>query len=90
MIKPILLLWSFKRRKDGHVRRSGIVPDGVTSAEANPLGNGTVLLLGFSKLLLGPESLVALLKTSRSASGCVTILAAVECPSPISTSEISA
>lgn len=37
----------------------GVVSDGVTSAEANPLGNGTVLLLGFSKLLLGPESLVA-------------------------------
>lgn len=37
-----------------------IVPDGVTGPQTDPLGNGTVLLLGFRKLLLGLESLVAL------------------------------
>jgi hypothetical protein len=36
------------------------VPDGVTSSQADPLGNGPVLLLGFRKLLLGSEGLVAL------------------------------
>lgn len=40
----------------------GIVPDGVTSAQPNPLGNGAVLLLGLSKLLLNLEGLVALLE----------------------------
>lgn len=36
------------------------VPDGVVGAEANPLGKGTVLLLGLGKLLLDTESLVGL------------------------------
>lgn len=37
------------------------LPDGVTSPETNPLRNRTVLLLGFGKLLLGTEGLLALL-----------------------------
>lgn len=37
------------------------LPDGVASAQANPLGDGTVLTLSFGKLLLGAEGLVALL-----------------------------
>lgn len=36
-----------------------VVADGVAGPQANPLGNGTVLLLGLRKLLLGLESLVA-------------------------------
>jgi hypothetical protein len=36
------------------------LPDGVTGPETNPLGDGTVLLLSFGKLLLGAETLVAL------------------------------
>ena len=38
------------------------VPNGVAGAEPNPLGNGTVLLLGLSQLLLDTERLVALLR----------------------------
>jgi hypothetical protein len=41
-------------------RRVKAVPDGVASAETNPLGDGTVLLLRLGKLLLRLESLVAL------------------------------
>ena len=37
-----------------------IVPDGVARSEANPLGDGTVLLLRLGELLLGAERLVAL------------------------------
>lgn len=37
----------------------GVVSDGVTGPEANPLGDRTVLLLSFGKLLLGTEGLVA-------------------------------
>jgi len=37
-----------------------LVPDGVTSPQADPLGNGPVLLLGLGKLLLGAESLLGL------------------------------
>lgn len=33
------------------------VPDSVVGAEANPLGNGTVLLAGLGQLLLGAERL---------------------------------
>ena len=40
------------------------LPDGVTGPEANPLGDRTVLLLSFGKLLLGTEGLVALQKIS--------------------------
>lgn len=36
------------------------VPDGVASAEPDPLGDGSVLLLGLGQLLLDTESLVAL------------------------------
>jgi len=32
-----------------------VVPDGVVGPEANPLGNGAVLLLRTRKLLLGSE-----------------------------------
>jgi hypothetical protein len=32
-----------------------VVPDGVAGPQANPLGNGAVLLLRFGKLLLGAE-----------------------------------
>jgi hypothetical protein len=36
------------------------VPDGVTSPQSDPLGNGSVLLLSSGKLLLGTECLVGL------------------------------
>jgi hypothetical protein len=36
------------------------IPDGVASLQANPLGNGPVLLLGLGQLLLGAERLVGL------------------------------
>lgn len=36
------------------------IPDGVTSPQANPLGNGPVLLLCSGELLLGAERLVGL------------------------------
>ena len=42
-----------------------VVPDGVASPEADPLGNRAVLLLSFGKLLLGAEGLVGLLNVSR-------------------------
>ena len=38
----------------------GLVPDGVTSPQSDPLRDGSVLLLGFRQLLLRPEGLVAL------------------------------
>lgn len=38
------------------------LPDGVAGAQADPLGDGTVLALSLGKLLLGAEGLVALLK----------------------------
>lgn len=38
------------------------LPDGVAGAQTDPLGNGTILALSLSKLLLGAEGLVALLK----------------------------
>jgi hypothetical protein len=37
------------------------LPDGVTGSQTDPLRNRTVLLLGFGKLLLGAEGLLALL-----------------------------
>lgn len=37
----------------------GVVVDGVAGPQTNPLRDGTVLALGFSKLLLGAETLVA-------------------------------
>jgi hypothetical protein len=36
------------------------VPDGVAGPQADPLGNGTVLLLRAGKLLLGAEGLLGL------------------------------
>ena len=36
------------------------IPDGVASLQANPLGDGPVLLLGLGQLLLGAERLVGL------------------------------
>jgi len=36
----------------------GVVADSVTGPQADPLGDGTVLLLGFGKLLLGAERLL--------------------------------
>ena len=46
----------------GEARDEGkqAVPNGVVGAQTNPLGNGSVRLLRFGKLLLGAESLVAL------------------------------
>jgi hypothetical protein len=40
--------------------QQGDLPDGVAGAQANPLGDGPVLALGFGNLLLGAEGLVAL------------------------------
>lgn len=40
--------------------KQGELPDGVASAQANPLGDRAVLALSLSKLLLGAEGLVAL------------------------------
>ena len=47
--------------------QSKYLPDGVTGPETNPLGDGTVLSLGFGKLLLGAETLVALIERKGSA-----------------------
>lgn len=41
------------------------LPDGVVRPQANPLGNGTVLLLSFGKLLLGAEGLLALFSSKK-------------------------
>lgn len=41
------------------------IPDGVASLQANPLGNGPVLLLGLGQLLLGAERLVGLLSSKK-------------------------
>lgn len=42
------------------IEEIGHLPDGVTGPQTNPLGDGTVLLLSFGKLLLGAETLLAL------------------------------
>jgi hypothetical protein len=42
------------------VRENGCLPDGVSGPQADPLWNGTILLLRFGKLLLGAEGFVAL------------------------------
>lgn len=41
-----------------------VVPDGVVRPQADPLGDGTVLLLRAGKLLLGAEGLLALYNIS--------------------------
>jgi hypothetical protein len=41
-------------------RQRGVVPDGVAGPQANPLGDGAVLLLRTRKLLLGAERLLGL------------------------------
>lgn len=40
--------------------RGVVVPDGVAGPEADPLGDGAVLLLSLCKLLLGAERLLGL------------------------------
>jgi hypothetical protein len=51
---------------DGYRQAGWYLPDGVTGPETNPLGDGTVLLLSFGKLLLGAETLVALYRGATS------------------------
>lgn len=53
-------MWWFERRGERRQEFRQVVPNGVSSPQANPLGNGTVLLLRFGELLLRPERLVAL------------------------------
>ena len=50
-------------RGDARIRSIG-VPDGVVCPQADPLGNGAVLLLSLCKLLLGAERLLGLWKMS--------------------------
>jgi hypothetical protein len=38
----------------------GNIPDGVTGAKTDPLGDGAVLLLSFGELHLGAEGLLGL------------------------------
>jgi len=57
-----------------------IVPNGVTGSEADPLRNGAVLLLGFRKLLLGTERLVAGHGYSSWLSRCCAVLMVVGPP----------
>jgi hypothetical protein len=45
--------------------RGVCVPDGVVCPQADPLGNGAVLLLSLCKLLLGAERLLGLYKCVR-------------------------
>lgn len=52
------------RRMMGISLAGSIVPDGVVRSEANPLGDGTVLLLRLGELLLRAERLVALWKVT--------------------------
>ncbi len=53
--------------------RECFVPDGVTGAQTDPLGNGSVLLLRLGELLLRAESLVALLGIASSALTLVVV-----------------
>ena len=46
--------------------------DGVTGPQTNPLGDRTVLLLGFGKLLLGAETLVALYEKKKFKSATIS------------------
>lgn len=54
--------WSFLSSLNmvGFGAQECVVPDGVTSSQTDPLGNGAVLLLGLGQLDLGAERLVAL------------------------------
>lgn len=45
--------------------RGVVVPDGVVCPQADPLGDGAVLLLSLCKLLLGAERLLGLYKFVR-------------------------
>ena len=51
-------------RNHRHLRGVGVrgvgVPDGVVCPQADPLGDGAVLLLSLCKLLLGAERLLGL------------------------------
>ena len=55
-----ILFVPISRSRGGLVVRGIDLPDGVASAQANPLRDRAVLTLSFGKLLLGAESLVAL------------------------------
>lgn len=48
-----------RQLRDAGVRGVG-VPDGVVCPQADPLGDGAVLLLSLCKLLLGAERLLGL------------------------------
>ncbi|KAL1838148.1 hypothetical protein VTJ49DRAFT_2999 [Mycothermus thermophilus] len=52
------------------VEGGDLVPNGVASAQPDPLGDGPVLLLGLGQLLLGLESLEALLGGEQVVSNC--------------------
>lgn len=54
------------------VRR--VVPDGVVGPQANPLGDGAVLLLRAGKLLLGAEGLVGLRSCQNSPGDSTSII----------------
>ncbi len=51
-----------KNLQDAGARGVG-VPDGVVCPQADPLGDGAVLLLSLCKLLLGAERLLGLYKS---------------------------
>ena len=55
-------LLPLKSPQQNNQRKRAYLLDGVTGPQTNPLGDRTVLLLGFGKLLLGAETLVALYK----------------------------
>lgn len=55
------------------------IPDGVAGLQANPLGDGPVLLLGLGQLLLGAERLVGLSqRLARRVHGMLEILTLLE------------
>lgn len=60
----MVVVWPIERTMEERAvakGSGGIVPDGVASPQANPLGNGPVLLLRLGELLLRTGRLVALL-----------------------------
>lgn len=55
------------------------IPDGVAGLQADPLGDGPVLLLGLSQLLLGAERLVGLSqRLARRVHGMLRVFAFLE------------